>query len=230
MSKQERATRTRNALILSAARLFERHGYTKTSLDDISNGAGVSRGALHFHFENKAAIANAVEQSATQALHQTANDIPHHSNSLQTLIDLTHHLNHLLHQNTTVRAGFRLNTDTTPHTTHNLRQQWHTCIHQLITRAATQNTLNSNIHPDHLTTTIVATTTGLEVLSRTNQQWLAPAPLTTFWELLLPTITAPTTRSACNPHGTDDPHSEGGIGHDEDGAEKNDGGAGRTRA
>ncbi|NEE26311.1 TetR family transcriptional regulator, partial [Streptomyces sp. SID7982] len=60
MTKQERATRTRQALIRSAAVVFEQHGYAQARLVLISSGAGVSTGALHFHFENKAAVAEAV--------------------------------------------------------------------------------------------------------------------------------------------------------------------------
>ncbi|MEU6995760.1 ScbR family autoregulator-binding transcription factor [Streptomyces sp. NPDC046465] len=205
MSKQERATRTRTALILSAARLFERYGYVKASLDEISSGAGVSRGALHFHFESKAALADAVEHTAATTLHHTAHNLPHHTNPIQTLIDLSHRMIHLLHHDITVRAGFRLNTDTSPRTPLNLRHQWHTCIHHHVTQAAHQHSLAPHISPDALTNIIVATTTGLETLARTNPTWLTPTPLTHFWQLLLPTITNPPTNPHTNPHPTPTP-------------------------
>ncbi|MGW1223275.1 TetR family transcriptional regulator, partial [Streptomyces californicus] len=48
MTKQERAARTRQALIRSAAAVFEQHGYAQARLAQISSGAGVSTGALHF--------------------------------------------------------------------------------------------------------------------------------------------------------------------------------------
>ncbi|MFF1380623.1 ScbR family autoregulator-binding transcription factor [Streptomyces sp. NPDC058308] len=200
MSKQERAIRTRTALIRSAAQLFERHGYTKTSLDDISTGAGVSRGALHFHFENKAALAHAVQHAAAQTLHQTINAIPpEHTNALQNLINLTHHIAHLLHHDPIVRAGFRLNTDTHTPAPHNLRHQWHTCIHHHVIQAVHQHTLAPHITPEALTNTILATTTGLEILSRTNPSYLTPTPLTHFWQLLLPTITSPEAATEATP-------------------------------
>lgn len=66
--KQERAVHTRQSLIRSAAEAFERHGYVRTSLAEISSSAGVSTGALHFHFENKAAIASTVEATAAVLL------------------------------------------------------------------------------------------------------------------------------------------------------------------
>ncbi|MGW7049656.1 TetR family transcriptional regulator [Streptomyces avermitilis] len=64
--RQERAIRTRNALIESAAALFARHGYEVVSLSTISARAGVSNGALHFHFPSKTALAEAVGAAAAQ--------------------------------------------------------------------------------------------------------------------------------------------------------------------
>ncbi|MFD6492381.1 TetR family transcriptional regulator, partial [Streptomyces sp. NPDC060188] len=52
--KQQRAVRTRDALIRSAAETFESRGYVQAKLAEISSRAGVSAGALHFHFPNKA--------------------------------------------------------------------------------------------------------------------------------------------------------------------------------
>ncbi|MFE6134365.1 TetR family transcriptional regulator, partial [Streptomyces sp. NPDC056437] len=61
MKQQERAVRTRRALVHSAAEAFQQHGYVQARLAQISADAGVSPGALHFHFENKAALARAVQ-------------------------------------------------------------------------------------------------------------------------------------------------------------------------
>ncbi|WP_107059127.1 TetR family transcriptional regulator [Streptomyces sp. NRRL B-1347] len=44
----------------------------KTRLAEISSNAGVSPGALHFHFENKAAVAGTVETTAATTLRRTA--------------------------------------------------------------------------------------------------------------------------------------------------------------
>ncbi len=72
MVKQERALRTRRALIHAGAQAFADEGFTAASLTAISRAAGVSNGALHFHFENKMALARAVEEEALAALRQQA--------------------------------------------------------------------------------------------------------------------------------------------------------------
>ncbi|MBT2488581.1 TetR/AcrR family transcriptional regulator [Streptomyces sp. ISL-96] len=204
MSKQERAARTRNALIHSAAELFERHGYVKASLDEISSGAGVSRGALHFHFANKAAVADAVETAAARSLRRAADDAGlAHVNALQALVDLSHALAHLLHREVVVRAGFQLNCDTGLHTDLSLRRQWQRCVQGLVAQAAREKALARGVSQERFVATVVAATTGFEVLNRGDRNWLSHYSLTGFWQLLLPAVAAQRALGELNPRGTD---------------------------
>ncbi|MFG2313276.1 TetR family transcriptional regulator [Streptomyces sp. NPDC048566] len=68
MTRQERAVRTREALIEAAARLFDQDGYEVTSLAAVTALAGVSAGALYFHFATKADLADAVVEAAMARL------------------------------------------------------------------------------------------------------------------------------------------------------------------
>ncbi|MFD3805999.1 TetR family transcriptional regulator [Streptomyces sp. NPDC058619] len=73
MAKQERAARTRESLVRAAAEVFAEQGFVTASIAAISRRAGVSAGGLHFHFESKTALAQAVEDRAAEALrHITA--------------------------------------------------------------------------------------------------------------------------------------------------------------
>lgn len=49
----EDALNTRKAILNSARRLFSRRGFERTSLSDIAKYAGVTRGAIYWHFEDK---------------------------------------------------------------------------------------------------------------------------------------------------------------------------------
>lgn len=49
----EDALNTRKAILESARRLFSRRGFERTSLSDIAKYAGVTRGAIYWHFEDK---------------------------------------------------------------------------------------------------------------------------------------------------------------------------------
>ena len=51
---KEEAEQTRCALLAAAEALFLERGVAHTSLDQIARHAGVTRGALYWHFENKA--------------------------------------------------------------------------------------------------------------------------------------------------------------------------------
>ncbi|MET9600685.1 helix-turn-helix domain-containing protein, partial [Streptomyces sp. NPDC006459] len=68
MVKQERAARTREALVRAAAEVFAEEGFTAASIAVISRRARVSAGGLHFHFAGKTVLARAVQDRAAQAL------------------------------------------------------------------------------------------------------------------------------------------------------------------
>lgn len=55
-----RTQRTRRRLLLAAADLFDTHGYRGAALSDILDAAGLTKGALYFHFRNKLALAEAL--------------------------------------------------------------------------------------------------------------------------------------------------------------------------
>jgi len=56
LPKQERSRRTREKLILAAARLFEERGFEKTTSNDIAAAAGVSIGSFYAYFSDKRQI------------------------------------------------------------------------------------------------------------------------------------------------------------------------------
>ena len=59
-SQAERRAETRRMLISTARRLFAERGYAATGTPDIVAAAGVTRGALYHHFQDKQALFRAV--------------------------------------------------------------------------------------------------------------------------------------------------------------------------
>jgi AcrR family transcriptional regulator len=55
---KEDAAQTRAILLEAALKCFQEKGYVSTTLDDIAHKAGTTRGAIHWHFGNKAQLFN----------------------------------------------------------------------------------------------------------------------------------------------------------------------------
>lgn len=72
--RAEYAEATKRELVTVGCRLFGERGYAGTSLDDVVAEAGVTKGALYHHFENKkelfAAVAERVEADLTASISQ----------------------------------------------------------------------------------------------------------------------------------------------------------------
>lgn len=68
-TKQE-ALETRHRLLDAAEALFHLHGVSRTSLQDIAQAAGLTRGAIYWHFEDKAELFNAMMERATMPLEE----------------------------------------------------------------------------------------------------------------------------------------------------------------
>lgn len=209
MTKQDRAVRTRLALIRSAAEQFEARGYVRASLAEISAGAGVSSGALHFHFANKAAVAEAVEHAAEDALRETAARHHHGDGSaLQRLVDVTHRVARLLCADVVVRAGLRLNAEQVAGRVRDLRRGWRDCVLGLLAEAERGGELAAGVTPQRTSAVVLAATTGIEVLAREDHGWLARPSLTDLWRLLLPCVAAPCLAGTLDPAGSESAGSE----------------------
>lgn len=79
---KEEALETRNRILDTAMEVFARKGVSRTSLDDIAQAAGVTRGAIYWHFKNKAALFDAmmervqlpIEEASVRARERASED------------------------------------------------------------------------------------------------------------------------------------------------------------
>lgn len=62
---------TRNSLLDAAEHLFQANGVSRTSLNDIATAAGTTRGAIYWHFKDKADLFNAMMERVTMPLEGT---------------------------------------------------------------------------------------------------------------------------------------------------------------
>lgn len=68
---KEAAEATRSAILDAAERVFSRRGVTRTSLADVAKAARVTRGAIYWHFRNKAAVFQAMLDRVTLPLDES---------------------------------------------------------------------------------------------------------------------------------------------------------------
>ncbi|MEV4108390.1 ScbR family autoregulator-binding transcription factor [Nonomuraea sp. NPDC049695] len=111
--KQERARRTRQALLRAAAEAFAENGYQATSMNDIAARAEMAKGALTFHFPSKAAVAAAVIESFYDRWPPVAQRLrAEHASPLETVWSLLSHLAGGFREDALVRAAVRLQGET----------------------------------------------------------------------------------------------------------------------
>ena len=74
---KEEALATRDRLLDAAELVFSEKGVSRTSLNDIAEAAGVSRGAIYWHFKNKADLFNAMMDRTTLPIEDSLQQIGH---------------------------------------------------------------------------------------------------------------------------------------------------------
>jgi AcrR family transcriptional regulator len=201
MVKQERAARTRENLIRSAAEVFERDGYAVASLTAISSQAGVSNGALHFHFASKEALAREVEGAAADAVEKMAEGCRGSADTLlQSLVDATCRLLAAVAGDPVVRAGFKLGHDPSRKNAEGgLWRWWCAWVQDLVAQAQEEGELARGISPEDAAAAIVATTAGFEVLSTWDRDWLSQERAGRIWAFLLPLLSGSPDRTPAGP-------------------------------
>ncbi|NMI54501.1 helix-turn-helix transcriptional regulator [Streptomyces sp. RLA2-12] len=135
MVRQVRAVRTRRALVRAAAEVFAEDGYALASLPVISRRAGVSTGALHFHFPSKDLLAREVEAAATVSVQRLVVREGAGGGGLQLLVDVSRDLVAALAVDPVLRAGFELGGDPSRKSAEGPGRWWCEWVHALLREA-----------------------------------------------------------------------------------------------
>lgn len=203
MTRQERAARTRNELLQAAAAQFEHHGYADTTLHGICRQAGVSSGALHFHFAGKAAIADAVEDATANTLQRLVSmPRPRRAGALQELVDVSQLLGDQLVGDQIVRSGIRLSLDASREGRLPLHKQWRSHVVALLEEARADGSLAPEVAVADAASAVVLATEGAVSLGCCNGDWSVVNSLTRFWRIVLPQLAGADFADRMEPCGT----------------------------
>ncbi|GGW20912.1 gamma-butyrolactone-binding protein [Streptomyces capoamus] len=182
----ERATRTRQRLLLAAAEIFDEAGYEGAAVTRIAERAGLTLGALYFHFGSKQGVAEALMNAQATTIE------PHlDSTGLQRLVDITLVWAHRMQHDPILRAGVRLAVEQGSHGMNDATsfEDWRTLMRGLLETAQAEGELEDGVDTDRVARFIVAACTGMQVYS---QLATGRADLTErvcdMWALLLPSI------------------------------------------
>jgi len=85
---KEDAARTREQLLDAAETLFLKKGVSRTSLEEIARAAGMTRGAIYWHFRNKSDLFEAMHQRADLPLEEMFEQAGTEERPLDALHDL----------------------------------------------------------------------------------------------------------------------------------------------
>ncbi|WP_353947339.1 ScbR family autoregulator-binding transcription factor (plasmid) [Streptomyces sp. HUAS MG91] len=107
--KQERAVRTRGVVLAAAAQAFADRGFPPVTVQDVAELAGMTKGAVYFHFANKEALAQAVANDFYTYLDSIATAVKAEALSpVSTVQQLLMRTARAFRDNVTIQAGARL--------------------------------------------------------------------------------------------------------------------------
>ncbi|WP_432020723.1 TetR family transcriptional regulator [Streptomyces sp. 1222.5] len=183
---RDRAARTRSQLIRSAAAVFAEHGYARAKLSSISADAGVSRGALYFHFPSKEALADAVETAAAEQFAEVTG--VEHESGAQSLARAVRELAELYQRDVTFRAGVLLSCEKDRKPTVNLIHLWEGYVKGAVANAERRYPYTQAGTSGQVSSAIVALTVGMAFLWQENDRWLTESTVSDVWNLLPPVV------------------------------------------
>ncbi|GGO94291.1 ScbR family autoregulator-binding transcription factor [Wenjunlia tyrosinilytica] len=163
MAQQERAIRTRRAILEAAGSVFDESGYDSATLSTILERAGVTKGALYFHFPSKEKLALAVLNE-----HVDEVQAPSQPTKLQELVDAGMILAHRLSCDPILRGGTRLTIEqgVAKHQRRGPLLAWRDHNLQLLTEAKERGELLPHVVLEDTAALFVGAFTGLQLMSQ----------------------------------------------------------------
>lgn len=189
---QSRALQTRDAILRGAASVFIKKGYSGTALSEVIEIAGVTKGALYFHFDSKESLAQAMIAAQHQASSALGADLFAPSvPGLEALITLTARYALQMLADPVVRAGIKLTMEAGSFSTPVIGPytDWIAAGEALLGRARDSGVISDQADIAMLAHFIVPTFTGIQLLSDvlTDHEDLYQR-VGEMWQLLIPAL------------------------------------------
>ncbi|UKA48031.1 TetR/AcrR family transcriptional regulator [Arthrobacter sp. FW305-123] len=189
---QQRAKDTRLSVIEGAARVFAEIGYGNASLTDITKRAGVTKGALYFHFTSKRELALAVieEQHAT-VLAAGAKILSSGAPALEKILGLCRMFGKQLLEEPVVQGGIRLTFEASAFDADvsGPYQDWINTTEELLRQAVLDGSIRADLDASAFARYLVASFTGVQLVSDVlTSRADVLLRIEQMWEFLLPAL------------------------------------------
>ena len=159
---------TRFALLKSAALLFDELGYAGTSVSAVARGAGVTSGALYFHFGGKENLALAVVEehfASWPAIIERVLALP--GSTLEHIVLLSFEVARAFRDDVLVRAGSRLWTERKGINVAMPRPfvGWIETMAGMLARARLEGEIGAGVEPESAASVLVCAFFGTHIVS-----------------------------------------------------------------
>lgn len=189
---QERSDRTRRKLVHAGAEMFHRNGYAHATLGGIAASAGVTKGALYFHFASKEELAEAVQARGRALLDESVRErLAAGTSPLQTLVDTTHWLARNLREEPAVPASFRIAKECAglAQPVPDFHRIWLAAVSKLLRQARDAGELREEVRWENAESLVAAVAGGIETLAGTDMPYAElQRRVSGLWSLLLPVL------------------------------------------
>ncbi|MBL1104250.1 TetR family transcriptional regulator [Streptomyces sp. 5-8] len=188
MAQQERAVRTRRAVLEAAAAVFAERGYAAATITEILGRAGVTKGALYFHFDSKAALARGVLREQLRAEYHLPRDL-----KLQEWVDAGMTLATRLPQEPLLLAGVRLSADLQGQGVFDSAwPAWGGLTSCVLTEAKRRGEVLPHVVPEETAQVFLGSCVGVQFVSQAVAGWTdLDARMSALFDHILPAIAAP---------------------------------------
>lgn len=187
MAQQARAIQTRRTILEAAGAVFDERGYDAATIAEILTRAGVTKGALYFHFSSKEDLARGVLGEAL-----TTEGVLPQDSKLQEWVDVGMVLAHRLPREPLLSASIRLSADQRARTMFGTSWPgWIDFIAEQLDAAKQQGELLPHVVPKDTAFLFVGAWTGVEILTSALAQGTLEAKIAALYDQLLPSIAVP---------------------------------------
>lgn len=199
MARQARAEATRETLVRSAGVVFSRTTYANATLAEVIGEAGVTQGALYFHFESKHALALEV----IRRQHETSISVGRaflddEVRGLEAMVLLSAELARQITTDPIVRGGLRLSTESAELFGEDASRpysDWIAAAEGFLLQAAEVGDVEQGTDISGVARFVISAFTGVQVVSLATTGWTdLYERLEEMWAIVLPAIALPARR------------------------------------